>query len=96
MWNIFFVKSKGLANIMALLSKDFLLLVLIASACAWPISYYLMDKWLEDFANPISLNDHIWVFGVAGMLSILFALLTVGSQALKIALINPVRSLRTE
>lgn len=85
-----------LANIMALLSKDFLLLVLIASACAWPISYYLMDKWLQDFAHAIVLNDHIWVFGVAGVLSILFALITVGSQSLKIALINPVRSLRTE
>ena len=90
------VLGATLANIMALLSRDFIILVLIASACAWPLSYYLMDKWLQDFANPIRLNDHIWVFGVAGVLSILFALITVGSQSLRIALIDPVRSLRAE
>ena len=83
-------------NIFTLLSKDFVILILIASACAWPISYYLMNKWLEGFMNSIRIGDHLWVFGLSGLISLLLALVTVSYQALKSALTNPTDSLRTE
>lgn len=83
-------------DIITLLSKDFVILILIASACAWPVSYYLMNKWLEEFVNSIKLADNLWVFGLAGLISLVLALITVSHQALKAALTNPTESLRTE
>ena len=85
-----------ISDIITLLSKDFVILILIASACAWPISYYLMNKWLEGFVNSIRIADHLWIFGLSGLISLLLALVTVGHQALKSALTNPTDSLRTE
>ena len=55
-----------------------------------------MNKWLEEFANSIRIADNIWVFGLAGAISLLLALVTVGYQALKSAMVNPTESLRTE
>jgi len=81
-------------NVAGLLSKDFLILVLFANILAWPLAWYFMHRWLEDFANRIELSW--WIFLVAGFLAVFIALLTVGLQALKAALANPVKNLKTE
>jgi putative ABC transport system permease protein len=81
-------------NIVTLISKDFLKLVAIAAVIAFPIAWYAMNKWLADFAYRISISW--WIFLVAGIIAALVALLTVGIQALKAAMGNPVKSLRTE
>jgi putative ABC transport system permease protein len=81
----------GLVN---LLSKDFLRLVLVAIIIATPLSWIFMNEWLKDFAYRISIS---WVvFIVAGLVAILIALLTVSVKAVKAAIANPVKSLRTE
>jgi putative ABC transport system permease protein len=77
-----------------MLSGEFLKLVLIALLIASPIAWYFMDNWLKDFAYRIEIEW--WVFAIAGGLAIVVALLTVGFQALKAALVNPVTSLKTE
>ena len=77
-----------------LLSKDFLQLVALASVLAFPLSWWIMHSWLQDFAYRISIQW--WVFVVAGVLALVIALLTVSFQAIKAALMNPVKSLRTE
>jgi putative ABC transport system permease protein len=69
-------------------------LVLIAIVIASPIAYYFMQKWLQDFAYRIEISW--WIFAVAGVIALLIALLTVSYQAIKAALMNPVKSLRTE
>ncbi len=88
------VLGASVANIAAMLSKDFIALILIAIVIATPIAYYLMHQWLQDFVY----RTHItwWVFAVAGVGAILIALLTVSFQAIKAAVANPVKSLRTE
>ncbi|MEI7582082.1 ABC transporter permease [Runella sp.] len=88
------VLGASVVSITALLSKDFLLLVLIAIVIASPIAYYFMNKWLQDFAYRISISW--WVFAVAGGLAVLIAFLTVGFQSIKAALNNPVKSLKAE
>ncbi|MCB0748664.1 MAG: FtsX-like permease family protein, partial [Ignavibacteriae bacterium] len=77
-----------------LLCRDFLLLVIIASFIAWPISYYILGGWLESFAYRINLSS--WMFVVSGLLTMVVALVTVGWQAVKAAIANPVDSLRNE
>jgi hypothetical protein len=81
-------------SLIALLSKDFLKLVVIAIILASPVAYYLMNKWLQDFAYRVNISW--WIFIVAGALALLIALLTVSFQAIKAAIANPVKSLRTE
>jgi ABC-type antimicrobial peptide transport system permease subunit len=81
-------------SLIALLSKDFLKLVVIAIILASPVAYYLMNKWLQDFAYKVDIGW--WIFVVAGALALLIALLTVSFQAIKAAIANPVKSLRTE
>jgi putative ABC transport system permease protein len=81
-------------NLASLLSKDFLKLVLIANGIAFPIAWWATSKWLQEYAYHI--NVEWWVFGLAGVSAIVIALLTVSYQALRAALINPVKSLRTE
>jgi putative ABC transport system permease protein len=71
-----------------------LYLVLIAVVLASPIAYYFMDKWLNGFAYKI--NIEWWIFALAGALAILIAFLTVSYQAIKAALMNPVKSLKSE
>ncbi|MEO6539953.1 MAG: FtsX-like permease family protein, partial [Ferruginibacter sp.] len=88
------VLGASVSNITALLSKDFIKLVIISVIIASPIAYFLMNKWLQEFAYRISLDW--WVFVLAGLLALLIALLTVSSQAIKAALANPVKSLRSE
>jgi putative ABC transport system permease protein len=88
------VLGANVSTIVALLSKDFLKLVLIAAIISFPVAWYAMHNWLQDFAYRI--NIQWWVFVVAGILAALVALITVSFQAIKAALANPVKSLRTE
>jgi ABC-type antimicrobial peptide transport system permease subunit len=88
------VLGATLSNMVMLLSKDFLQLVALASVLAFPLSWWIMHSWLQDFAYRISIQW--WVFVVAGILALVIALLTVSFQAIKAALANPVKSLRTE
>ena len=88
------VLGASVVNITTLLSKDFLKLVLIANGVAFPLAYYAMTRWLQDFAYRITIDW--WVFALAGFGALLIALLTVSFQAIKAAVANPVKSLRTE
>lgn len=88
------VLGASVMSITTLLSKDFLILVVISILIASPIAYYFMEKWLQDFAYRINISW--WMFVLAGVSSLLIALLTVSYQAIKAALANPVKSLRTE
>ncbi|GAB3162848.1 ABC transporter permease [Telluribacter humicola] len=88
------VLGASITGIVTLLSKDFLKLVLIAILIATPIAWYAMTRWLEDFAYKIAMPW--WVFAVAGLLVVLVALATVSFQSVKAALMNPVKSLRSE
>jgi putative ABC transport system permease protein len=88
------VLGASAGNIAGMLSKDFLKLVLISAAIAFPVAWWAMHKWLEDFAYRISISW--WIFAVAGILALIIALATVSFQAIKAALANPVKSLRTE
>ena len=88
------VLGASVPGVVTLLSKDFLKLTLVAAVIAFPIAWWWMNKWLEDFAYRININ---WtVFLVAGLCTLLIALLTVSFQAIKAAIANPVKSLRTE
>ena len=88
------VLGASVSSIVALLSKDFLKLVLAAIVIASPIAWYLMDKWLSDFAYKITIDW--WVFALTGGLAVAIALLTVSFQSIRAALMNPVKSLRSE
>jgi putative ABC transport system permease protein len=81
-------------NIVNLLSKDFLKLVLISFIIASPIAWLGMYKWLQNFAYRINLGW--WAFLLAGFAAIVIAFITVSFQAIKAAIANPVKSLRTE
>jgi putative ABC transport system permease protein len=88
------VLGAGVAAIATLLSKDFLKLVIVSVVVAFPVSWWLMNKWLEGFAYRINIG---WqVFAVTGVSIMVIAFVTVGLQAVKAALSNPVKSLRTE
>ena len=73
------------ANLAAILSGDFIKLVLIAGIIAWPIAYYIMENWLQGFANRIELWDNAWVFLLSLVMAVTFALFTLSSQAIKAA-----------
>jgi putative ABC transport system permease protein len=81
-------------NIVGLLSKNFLVLVLIASLIAFPVAWWAMNNWLNDF--PYRVNISWWIFFVAGLIAVIIALVTISFQAIKAAIANPVRSLRSE
>lgn len=81
-------------NLASLLSKDFLKLVFIANGVAFPIAWWATNKWLQEYAYHIDVQW--WVFVIAGVVAIGIALLTVSYQAIKAAMANPVKSLRTE
>ncbi|HKO80984.1 MAG TPA: ABC transporter permease [Chitinophagaceae bacterium] len=88
------VLGASVFNITALLSKEFLVLVIIAILIASPIAWYAMHEWLQGYSYRI--NIQWWVFGFSGLMAVLIALLTVSFQAIKAAIANPVKSLRTE
>jgi putative ABC transport system permease protein len=88
------VLGASVSNIINMLSKDFMRLVLIAMLIAFPLGWYFMNKWLQDFAYRISIG---WkVFLIAGTAAMLIAILTVSAQAIKAALASPVNNLRAE
>lgn len=88
------VLGADISTIVSLLSKDFLKLVLIAALIAFPVAWLAMNKWLEDFAYRISIPW--WIFLLAGFIALAIALFTISFQAIKAAIANPVKSLRTE
>jgi putative ABC transport system permease protein len=88
------VLGASISNIVFLFSKGVLKLVLIALLIAFPISWWAMNSWLQDFAYRI--NMEWWVFAVAGSAALAIALITISFQAIKAAIANPVKSLRTE
>lgn len=88
------VLGASVSNIVVLMSKDFLKLIVLANVLAWPVAYYAMNTWLEDFAFRIKIG--IDTFLLAGGLALFIALLTVSYQAVRAALANPVESLRCE
>jgi len=88
------VLGASLLSIVGLLSKDFLKLVAIAFCIAAPLAYYAMYAWLEDFAFRAEIP--LWIFGAAGAATMLLAFLTVSFQSIKAALMNPVKSLKSE
>ncbi len=88
------VLGASVAGIVQLLSRDFLKLIIIAIIIAIPVAWWAMNKWLQGFAYRVNLSW--WVFALAGIIALLIALLTVSFQAIKAAIANPVKSLRTE
>jgi putative ABC transport system permease protein len=88
------VLGASVINITTMLSKDFISQVLISILIASPVAWYFMNKWLEDFAYRVNISW--WVFALAGIIALSIALLTVSFQAIKAAIANPVKSLRTE
>ncbi len=88
------VLGASVQNVLLLVSKEFLLLVGIAFIISVPVTWWAMHLWLQDFAYRINIS--VWVFAVAGIAAILIALLTISFQAIKAAIANPVKSLRTE
>jgi putative ABC transport system permease protein len=88
------ILGASVSQIVQLLSKDFIRLVIVGIVIASPIAYYFMDKWLQDFAYRVEISW--WIFALAGIVAIAIALITVSYQAIRAALMNPVKSLRTE
>lgn len=88
------VLGATVANLVGLLSKDFLMLVLIAIVIAVPVSVWSLNKWLQNYEYHVSLSW--WIMALASIITIAIALLTVSYQAIKAALANPVKSLRSE
>ena len=88
------VLGASVFNVTLLLSKEFLRLVIISFIIASPIAWYAMNKWLDNYSYRVDIEW--WVFVIAGLLALLIALVTVSYQAIRAALANPVKSLRTE
>ncbi len=88
------VLGSSVTGIVGLLSKDFLILVTVSFCIATPIAFYGMGKWLQAFAYRVPLSW--WMFVLAGVIAMVIALVTVSSQAIKAALLNPVKSLKAE
>lgn len=88
------VLGASVSGVVNLLSKDFLKLVIISFAIAVPVAWYFMYSWLQNFAYHTSIS--VWVFVLAGFSAVAIALITVSFQAIKAAIANPIKSLRTE
>jgi putative ABC transport system permease protein len=88
------VLGASVSGIVQLLATDFIKLVLISILIASPLAWYFMHKWLQDFVYKITIDW--WVFAVAGTMAIVIAFVTISFQAVKAAVANPVKSLRSE
>ncbi|MBN1352786.1 ABC transporter permease [candidate division KSB1 bacterium] len=88
------VLGASTSNVALILSKEFVVWVLISNIIAWPLAYYFMNKWLQDFAYRIDIG--LWIFVISGGIALLIALATVSVQAIKAATANPVKSLKYE
>jgi putative ABC transport system permease protein len=88
------VLGANVPGIVALLSKEFAKLIILAAIVAFPLAWWFMNDWLKDFAYRVSINW--WVFVLAGFSALIIALMTISIQSIKAAIANPVKSLRTE
>jgi len=88
------VLGATVSGIVLLLSKEFTKWVLLANIIAWPVAWYVMNQWLQNFAYRISIGW--WLFILAGVLALFFALITVSYQSIKAAIANPVEAIRYE
>lgn len=88
------VLGAGVIGLAGLLSGEFLKLIAISSLLAFPVAWYAMHSWLQNFAYHISINW--WVFVAAAVASVLIALITISFQTIRAAVVNPIRSLRSE
>jgi putative ABC transport system permease protein len=88
------ILGASVSGIIRLLGKEFVFLILVAWVIAFPISWWAMNRWLQDFAYRINID--VWVFVVAGLAALSIAALSIGMQAIRAAVANPVKSLRTE
>ena len=88
------VLGASVSGIVSLLARDFVKLVFIAILIAIPLSWFAMNRWLQDYAYHIGIGW--WVFFAAGLLAIVIAFATISFQSIKAALMNPVKSLRSE
>jgi ABC-type antimicrobial peptide transport system permease subunit len=88
------VLGATVTNIATMLSTEFIILVVIALVIASPIAWYLMSRWLQGFSYHVEINW--WVFALAGFLLMTIAIITLGYQAVKAALTNPVKNLKSE
>jgi putative ABC transport system permease protein len=88
------VLGATIPGVAKLLSKEFIILVLISNSLAWPISYYIMNGWLQSFAYRTHIN--LWTLLMPALIALVFTVLTVSYQAIKAALANPVDALRYE
>ena len=88
------ILGASVAGITRLLSQDFIKLVLLALVIAFPLAYWITEKWLQEFAYRIKIDWQIFVF--AGIIAVFIAFVTVSFQAIKAAISNPINSLRNE
>ncbi len=88
------VLGASITNVVTMISKDFLVLVAVACVIAFPVAWYAMDKWLADYAYRIDIEW--WIFLAAGFTALAIALITISFKAIKAAIVNPAKSLRTE
>jgi putative ABC transport system permease protein len=88
------VLGASISGVVVLLTKEFSKWVIAANLIAWPISYFALSRWLQDF--PYRTDIKIWIFFGTGLMTFLIALLTVSYQSLRTALANPADSLRYE
>lgn len=88
------VLGANVINMIAMISKDFLVLVIVSALIAFPVAWWAMNKWLENFAYKTNITW--WLFAGAGILAVIIAFITISFQAIKAAIANPVKSLRIE
>ncbi|HTJ53328.1 MAG TPA: ABC transporter permease [Cyclobacteriaceae bacterium] len=88
------VLGADITSIVSMLSKDFVILIVVSMLIATPVAWYVMNKWLENFAYHI--NIQFWTFILAGLAALIVAVITISFQAIKAAVANPVKALRSE
>lgn len=88
------ILGASILGIVSMLSKDFIKWIIIANIIAWPIAFYFMNKWLQDFAYRVEISW--WIFVLSGGIALVIAIATVSTQAIKAATANPVKSLKYE
>jgi putative ABC transport system permease protein len=88
------VLGARISSVVVLLIKDFSKWIIMANLMAWPLSYFILNRWLQEF--PYRIDIKLWLFLGTGLVTFLIAIMTVGYQSLRVALANPVDSLRYE
>ena len=88
------VLGAGASNIVTLITKDFILLIVLANALAWPLAWYTMDIWLDTFVYRTNISW--WIFALVGFVTMMAALLTTGFQSLRAASLNPTDIIKEE